>query len=289
MSDELKGILRELQNEFELTGHVVIEDWFSDYPEYRAEIEAFAQSLDANAIHNRTEPVGWPRGGAVVRRLVRESTAKFMEARQERRLGELRAAATRTFADRTHPAVVRPRMYADLVKRLSASANDLVDVVKLAKSAHIEVRYFGLSGFSFVAEAKGPLDEDFYRALGVAKSEGWIAPVGEYHLRPGPRIAADEDGFQDHLPDADLVHQLVRVLAPYSGWELGVWSTVLWSSERLLGRGEPIGLASVKRRILEEPKWAGKLDWREYSDERIVDALEHLSRLGLLPGPNTGI
>lgn len=284
MSDELSRIRQEIRNELDSTGRVAIEHWLAEYPDYRAELEAFIGSLGADITPDLAEPASWPDGGAMVRRLIAESTARFIEERKERRLGKRRSAFSPVVGVHVNPVIVRPRVYADLVHRLSALTEEAVDLVKLAKAAHVEIRYFGLQGFKFVPAAKGPLDDDFYRALGVAKREGWIEPAGKHHLRPGPRIAEVEDEVSEYLRDPELADQLARVLAPYSGWELGVWTTVLWTSEKLVERGEPIGLASVKRGILEEPKWkVGKIEWREFSDVSIVDALGHLSRLRLIP------
>lgn len=288
MSKELEAIQQAIRDDIDLTGRVVLAHWIAEYPEYEADLLAFMRSLDASVRSSPDEPVGWPDGGAMVRRLISESTAQFVETRREGRLGERRPLLI-SRAREVPSAVLRPRLYAELVSQFSGLAKDPTDLVKLAKAAHIAVRYFGFAGFSFVPAPKGPLDEGFYRALGVARRERWIAAVGAYQLKPGARHSEVEREIHSYLRDPALLHQLVRELAPYSGWELGVWSTVLWTGEKLLQRGERVELESLKSGILEEPEWkAGKLDWQEYSDSRILNALEHLYGLGLLRASPAG-
>ena len=290
--NEWEWVEDRIRDEYDLTGRVPARLWLERYPEHRAELERLIREITGELDLSEEAPSEWPDRDAMIERVISQEMDKIQLERTQRRLGKGFAELRRMPEPTGSPRRKRPRIYAWVVTKLNeaaASAVDavnagVIDMVKTAKSVDILRQLAGISGYNFVPAPHGPLDHSLYMDAGVARKEGWLAPKEGYVLRPGPNAQTGVSEAVPYLRDPALAEELVRLVAPYSGWELGVWTTVLFAVKKLLGRGEAVTLESVTAGILEEEEWKeGKLDWEEFSDENIMAALGHLARLGLVP------
>jgi hypothetical protein len=290
MNDELREILDEIRDEYEVLGFVSTPDWLGEYPEYRTELEAFILELTGE-LNFEESLMDWPDGGARLREDLLEAMMHERPARAEHRLALRREALSKSLPIPRWSGRNRAQLYAYVVSSARDTPGQVVDRVKAFKAVDLLRRYFSIPGYAFVAHAHGPIDPGLYADEGVAKSEGWIAPPRGHDLAPGEKADDAVTEVNALLPDPIAANELLRVLTPYSGWDLAVWTTVLLMADRLTRRGEPISVRSVKATMAEEEAWKerkgssprkAKSDQPEFSDENVADALVHLVRLGML-------
>ncbi|CAA9336047.1 MAG: hypothetical protein AVDCRST_MAG68-3368 [uncultured Gemmatimonadetes bacterium] len=286
MPEAFHEVEQRMRDEFQRTRSLNALHWLDRYPEHEDAIEdlldEFADTVIAEPTTRQREAL--QRGAE---RALDEYRAVATADGAERRVGERvlrrrqpRAAPRKTAEWRAKRSVVFAWVAAQLYP-----ADPILDRVKVQKALYLLEAALKLGLFvSFRMHRKGPFDPQLKHldAEPNGKREGWIV-VDDRFITPGPNSAAAVAMARPILQDAGLAEDLMGVLSPYTGWELAVWATVLSLSRRLMKRDEPVSVGSILEEVGRIEQWKDKAQWREFTDERVGEALQHLERLGMVP------
>jgi hypothetical protein len=295
MAETFEEVRSRMQRELEESGFLDSRRWLQEFPEYASEIRGFVLA----GIEEGPVP-DWAPGEqeayetAAARAIAdagREAKLRVTEMRLGRRIAAvlrrepLPEGSTRNYARALLMAFTVHHLY---------ERDPWVDRVKLYKSLYLLEEAVGPGVFTtFEVTTYGLFDADLKHGEDDAEKRGirsgWIdidPKVGDRPdlFLPGPKTAEATAKARDYLPDAELAQEFLTLIGRFSGWTLGAWQTIHLVGKRLTERGAVIDLASVKIGILEESAWQdSKFGFREFHDDAIEEALEHLSRLRLLP------
>jgi hypothetical protein len=288
VAESFDEIRQEMQEQFDRSGYVDLEWWLQSYPHYEAEIEEFVSYfLDHADVGEFT-----PTEQRVFKRAAEKAVTAQLggwarqaaEVELGRRISELQGvrAAEPAGAERERKRAV---VTAWVVKQL-ASVETEIGRLKLQKVLYLLEAAIRPGLFtSFRAFAYGPFDPElkYGDAEKIGEQEDWIEVDGSL-IRPGASAGNVDSVITETLEHVDVAEDFVAHLARHSGWDLGVWATVLSLAQRILVRGEPVNAEAVLGEMLTIPAWREKARLREFAPERVVDALHQLRVLGLLSG-----
>jgi hypothetical protein len=296
MGETFEQVRDRMQRELDETQFLDTRRWLKEFPEYESEIREFVlDELD-------NEPVSdWAPGEKEAYETVAAEAVEDMVREAERRVAEMRLGARIAAVPHREPLpegstrnYARALLMAFTVHHLYVR-DPWIDRVKLTKALYLLEEAVGPGVFtSFEVTTYGLSDADLKHAEEDAEKRGtrsqWIVIDRKNRRRnvdlflPGPRSAEATEKARDYLPDTTLAEEFLHLIGRYSGWELGAWQTIHLVGKRLVERRAVIDLTSLKAGILEEAAWQdSKFGFREFHDDAIEEALEHLSRLRLLP------
>jgi hypothetical protein len=286
MPETFEEIERRMREEFQRTRSLNALHWLDRYPEHEDAIENL---LDEFADAVLGEPTAGQREalerGAT--RALEQYRTVFAADAGERRIGERVLRRPQSATPRRETTEWRNKrsvVFAWVAAQLYPT-DPILDRVKVQKALYLLEAALKLGLFvSFRMHRKGPFDSKlkYTDAEPTGKKEGWIL-VDDRFITPGPNAAVAVAAARPILGDFRLAEDLMAVLAPYTGWELAVWATVLSLSRRLMKRDEPVSVGAILEEVGRIEQWKDKAQWREFTDERVGEALQHLERLSMVP------
>jgi|tagenome__1003787_1003787.scaffolds.fasta_scaffold20990028_6 hypothetical protein len=288
MDESTARVLKEIRAEFELTGTVRAQQCLRDHPEMRVEIEDQVRSL-LGSVPPTDRPLDVsPDDGVLARRFLAEKTRERRHRMSSQLHGEM---ASRQVPS---PPTVAPKDEAERRAQLYAWATDVLSragkqITRLTvqKAVYLlsRLRPVGLQ-LTFEPNIRGPYSRELADAGDRAAGRGWVKSVRPkpYHVERGEALAASDApaAIRRHLGDTTADERLLAFLGGLDDLELEVWATVDMAACNVIQKGGVVSVAAVKAEIEAERLWSPKKGIKKYSEAQIRDALDNISRLGLL-------
>ncbi len=293
MKHDVEELKQEMLAEYERQGQVDIQSWLARFPNLPEDLLDYAFWLEGSPpLEVRVEtPQAWTDEGEVAESALRSGLLRLAEGveEEERRLARLLAQARRTVARRRGGGKARPPFRRAAVQtwvfdQLRGS-HERVSRYVTYKTVYLVERALNLELFTSYQKMKaGPYDPQLrYRdAEPIALKQGWIAVAG-LDLVAGKNIKEVHKYAPSYLGGVQGAREFIQFLAQVPPWDLETWTTVDTTARELIGREQPVTPEGVRAVLAASPEWKQKLKKQNFSTTRIAAAIEHLSRLGLLP------
>lgn len=294
MTEPFETIREQMRKELKTRGALDALGWLARYPQFRREITAFLDEYLESSDDPALEPGEQELYESVAKRVIaaqhRVVEAEWAERQLGRRIAaQMAAAKPPTGKLRTK---MRAVIFAWTVGRLYEQ-DPLLDRVKMHKALYLLEAALRPRVFTtFKVSPEGVYDSTLkYRdAEPIGKQNQWIEVEEDLQrkpkvvrIRPGPKWGEVETDARRFIRDPALATDLLNLVAPFEGWDLAVWTTVLSAARRIIEGGEQVSIETVKTQIASHETWEKKLRQRLYSDKGIANAIARLERLHLIP------
>jgi hypothetical protein len=293
MNYGVEDLKQEMLAEYEEHGHVDIQSWLVRVPDLSEELIDFAFWLEDSPREQEfvaTHQVVTDDSG-VAEKALRSGLHRLAEAveEEERRLAKVLAQERQVVAQRRGGGKARPPFRRAAVQtwvfdQLRGN-HERVSRFVTQKTVYLVERALNLGLFiSYQKMKAGPYDPHlrYQDAEPIALKQGWLAAEG-WDLVAGKNIKHVYKYAPSYLGGGQGVRDFIQFLAQMPPWDLETWTTVDTTVRELIGRKEAVTPENIRAILAASPEWKAKLSKQHFSAKRIALAIDHLTRLGLLP------